>query len=332
MLDRAERCPYSINVRKSLIILLAVAVLGSAAAGCASTGRDGGAADSGSSAGDDRPQVVVTTAILGDVVSSAVGDSVDVEVIVPPGADPHDFALSAKQAESMERADLLVVNGRNLEAAMTDVIDAVSASTDVFVAGDHLRDEGEADDGASGERSDDPHIWMDPTNIVAVVEALERELVPFVADADLLSTSVEAYVADLEALDADIATALDVIPAERRIMVTNHDSFGLFADRYDLAVVGTIIPSMMTTAEASAAGLETLADTIRDAGVPAVFAETTESARLADALASEVGEIDGERVVVVELFSGGLGEAGTGAETYLAMMRVNAERIAAALR
>ena len=173
---------------------------------------------------------------------------------------------------------------------------------------------------------------MDPTNVVAVVEALERELVPLVADADLLSTSVEDYVADLEVLDADIATALDVIPVERRIMVTNHDSFAMFADRYDLAVVGTIIPSMTTSAEPSAAGLEALADTIREVGVPVVFAETTESARLADALASEVGEIDGERVVVVELFSGGLGEPGSGAETYLAMMRLNAERIAAALR
>ena len=327
-MDRAERCPYPINVRKSLIILFAVAVLGSAAAGCASTGRDGSAADSGAPAGDDKPQVVVTTAILGDVVSTAVGDSVDVEVIMPPEADPHGFALSAKQAESMERADLLVTNGRNLEAAMADVIDAVSANTDVFVASDHLA----AGDDAGDEAADDPHIWMDPTNVVAVVEALERELVPLVADADLLSTSVEDYVADLEVLDADIATALDVIPVERRIMVTNHDSFAMFADRYDLAVVGTIIPSMTTSAEPSAAGLEALADTIREVGVPVVFAETTESARLADALASEVGEIDGERVVVVELFSGGLGEPGSGAETYLAMMRLNAERIAAALR
>jgi zinc/manganese transport system substrate-binding protein len=280
--------------------------------------------------------VVVTTTILGDVVSTAVGDSVDVEVIMPPAADPHDFALSAKQAESMERADLLVTNGRNLEGAMADVIDAVSANTDVFVASDHLRDDDRAADDDAGDAAgdaaaDDPHIWMDPTNVVAVVEALERELVPLVADADLLSTSVETYVADLEELDADIATVLDAIPAERRIMVTNHDSFGLFADRYDLAVVGTIIPSMTTSAEPSAAGLEALADAIREAGVPVVFAETTESARLADALASEVGEIDGERVVVVELFSGGLGEPGSGAETYLAMMRLNAERIAAAL-
>ncbi len=310
-------------MRKSLIILFAAA-LGSAAAGCASTGRDGGAADSGAPTGGDKPQVVVTTAILGDVVSTSVGDSVDVEVIMPPGADPHDFALSAKQAESMERADLLITNGRNLEAAMADVIDSVSANTDVFVASDHLRDEGRA--------IDDPHIWMDPTNVVAVVEALERELLPLVADSDLLSTSVENYIADLDALDAHIMTELDTIPARRRIMVTNHDSFGPFADRYDLAVVGTIIPSMTTSAEPSAAGLEALADTIREVGVPVVFAETTESARLADALASEVGEIDGERVVVVELFSGGLGEPGSGAGTYLAMMRLNAERIAAALR
>ena len=163
----------------------------------------GGAAASGDTADDertDRPQVVVTTAILGDIVTEAVGAVADVEVVMPAGADPHDFALSARQAETMERADLVITNGRGLEAAMADVIDSVSTGTEVFVAGEHVP----ASDDGPHNAHDDPHIWMDPTNVIGIVEALEAELVPLVHDEGALAAAVEMYVAQLEALDADI--------------------------------------------------------------------------------------------------------------------------------
>ncbi|MDX2379714.1 MAG: metal ABC transporter substrate-binding protein [Acidimicrobiia bacterium] len=300
-------------MRKSLILLMVMA------AGCA--GGTAASDDTPATGVNEQPLVAVTTGLLGDIVIEVVGDVVDVEVVMPPGADPHEFALSARQAETMERADLLVTNGRGLEAAMVDVIDAVAANTDVFVAGDHVE----------VGSLDDPHIWMDPTNVVAIVEALAADLAPLVEDREALSLSVNAYVAELALLDDEIGRTLQPIPDDRRLMVTNHDSFEMFADRYDLEIVGTIIPSMATSAESSAAGLEQLADAVRDAGVPVVFAESTHSVRLAEALAREVGDIDGERVAVVELYTGSLGEPGSGAETYLAMMRFDAERIAEAL-
>jgi zinc/manganese transport system substrate-binding protein len=306
-------------VRRSLILdgrraigaLAALAIAG----GCASD-------DAGASVeATDVIDIVVTTTILGDIVSEAVGDAARVEVVMPAGADPHEFALSARQAESMERADLLVVNGRGLEAGMTDVIESVAdRGTPVFVAAGHVADV-----------AADPHIWMDPLAVRSVVEALESELVARDADANLLSTSIDRYLDQLDTLDGDIAATLADIPDARRIMVTNHDAFGYFADRYGLEIVGTVIPSMSTNAAASAADLEALVATIRTTGVPAVFAETTEPERLADAVAREVGDIDGTPVVVIELFSGSLGDAGSGGETYLAMMRTNAERIASAL-
>jgi zinc/manganese transport system substrate-binding protein len=285
------------------------------AGGCASD-------DAGASVeATDVIDIVVTTTILGDIVSEAVGDAARVEVVMPAGADPHEFALSARQAESMERADLLVVNGRGLEAGMSDVIESVAdRGTPVFVAADHVAD-----------AAADPHIWMDPLVVRSVVEALESELVARGADANLLSASIDRYLDQLDTLDGDIAATLADIPDARRIMVTNHDAFGYFADRYGLEIVGTVIPSMSTNAAASAADLEALVATIRTTGVPAVFAETTEPERLADAVAREVGDIDGTPVVVIELFSGSLGDAGSGGEMYLAMMRTNAERIASAL-
>jgi zinc/manganese transport system substrate-binding protein len=111
------------------------------------------------------------------------------------------------------------------------------------------------------------------------------------------------------------------------VLVTNHDSFAYFADRYDFDVVGTIIPSMTTQADASIRQLEELAELIVDLGIPAIFAETTQSTDLAESLAGEVGR----EVAVVQLFTGSLGEPGSGAETYIGMMRTNAELITSAL-
>jgi zinc/manganese transport system substrate-binding protein len=296
--------------------------------GCGSDGEtatpDGSISDGSISGGvasaGDRLAIVVSTTILGDIVESAAGDSADVQVLMPVGADPHEFALSAKQAAAMERADLVVVNGRGLEGGMTDVIDAVAETTDVFVASDHV------------PTGDDPHIWMDPVQMIPVVEALQQELVALGADADLLSASVDAYVAELQALDDEIAQLVASIPESRRKLVTNHDAFEAFAARYGLEVVGTVIPSMTTSAEASASELESLAATIRETGLPALFAETTEPQRLADAVAAEVGEVDGRPVAVVELYTGSVGEPGSGADTYVGMLRVDATRIAEALR
>src|SRR5690606_19623413 len=107
---------------------------------------------------------------------------------------------------------------------------------------------------------------------------------------------------------------------------TNHEVLGLFADRFGFQILGVIIPGGSTLAEPSAADLEALAEAIEEAGVPAIFAETSAPSRLADALAAE-----GTDVEVVELYTESLGADGSGAETYLGMIRTSADRIAAAL-
>jgi zinc/manganese transport system substrate-binding protein len=116
------------------------------------------------------------------------------------------------------------------------------------------------------------------------------------------------------------------IPDDRRTLVTNHEVFGYFAARWGFEVVGTVIPAGTTQAEPSSAEVEALAEVVEGAGVPAIFAETSSPTALADALAESVGDVE-----VVELFSESLGEEGSGGETYAAMMRTNAERIAEAL-
>jgi zinc/manganese transport system substrate-binding protein len=257
---------------------------------------------------EDRPgtHVVVTSSILGDIVEEVVGAGVDVEVIMPRGADPHEFAPSARQVEAMAEADLLVVNGGGFEGGLRSAIGAATdAGATVFTATDHV----DLHDG-------DPHIWTDPTNMIAVVEALD----------EALPGSAAGYLDELRALDTDIEEILSVVPPDRRVLVTNHEVLGYFAARYDFEVIGTVLPSLTTSAEASAADIEQLADVLRTEHVRAVFAENTSSADLADALADEVGDVE-----VVELFAESLGDEGSGAETYIDMQRTNAERIAEAL-
>ena len=124
-----------------------------------------------------------------------------------------------------------------------------------------------------------------------------------------------------------ISDTLATIPTERRKLVTNHDSLGYFADRYGFEVIGSVIPATTTLGEASPASLEELATLIEATGVPAIFAEELgDGAGEATALANR---LDG--VTVENLYTGALGAEGSGAETYLDMMRHNASVIAGAL-
>jgi len=135
----------------------------------------------------------------------------------------------------------------------------------------------------------------------------------------------DAYRAELAKLDQECRERIGTIPPERRVLVTNHDAFGYFADRYGFEIIGAVIPSSSTLGEASAGQLADLADAIEQHHVPAIFAERLGSATEAEALAKRLG------VRVVELDSDAL-ESDGAASTYLGMMHANAAAIAAALQ
>ena len=308
-------------------------VLGTGALGLAVTGcSDDGAGGSGG------PTIVVTTTILGDIVETVTAEAgVDVEVVMPAGADPHEFSPSTRQAETMTEADLLVVNGAGFEEGMADVLDRVEeGGTPTFAVADHVdllpfgeehqdEDAAEADD---HDHTDDPHVWTDPTRIAAALPALAAALAEVEGiDAAAVRTAADGYAAELATLDADIEATLAAVPEDRRVLVTNHEVFGYFAERYGFEVVGTVIPSGTTLAEPSSGELEDLADVVSERRVPAIFAEVTRSSRLASALAESVGD----DVEVVELYTESLGEPGSGADTYVGLMRTDADLIAGAL-
>lgn len=300
-------------MKRALALALTAALL--ALTGCA-----GGAAS-------DRPLVVVTTNILGDVVSHLVGDDVEVLTLMRPGADPHSFEISAAEAARLRSADLLVANGIGLEEGLQQHLDAASADgVTTFVAGDAVTVLPYTSTDAGG--ADDPHFWTDPAQMAAVVDALTPVLSRIDGiDAAAVTERSTAYHAEIEALDAEMTAAFAAIPAERRALVTNHHVFGYLAERFGFRLVGAVIPGGTTLAAPSTSDLADLVSAIDEAGVPTIFAESSSPDRLVRALADEADR----HVEVTELFTESLTDADGGAPDYLTMMRVNTERIATGL-
>lgn len=370
------------RLARPLIALPAAGLLLAALAGC---GDDAGESNA-AGGGDDRPTIVVTTNILGDVVGDLVGDEADVTVLMPAGADPHDFQLSAQQAAELREADVLITNGAGFEEGMLDSLEtAESDGVTTYHAidgvetiaygedapdahageeeGEHAdeeddepdeeggepdeaegdehadEEEGEHSDEEEGEHSDeegdehadegdDPHFFTDPDRVADAAEGIADFLVQEVPTLDTngFRTGAESEVEALRDLAAEVDEMLDAIAPDDRIMVTNHEVFGYFADRYDFEVVGVVIPGGGTGAEPNAQDLNELAGTIEAEGVPAIFADVSSPETLSDALAREAGDVE-----VVAVYSESLGEEGSGADTYAGMARTNAERIVDAL-
>lgn len=288
--------------------------------------------------------IVATTSILRDVTSELVGDGGEVSVLMPPGTDPHTFEASARQLARMQKADLIVANGANLEAHLQAALtEAEDAGVPVFYAIDHvdaLTFDGHGDEhdsnaehasesGHNHEKgSVDPHYWLDPTRMADAVGPLSERIAGLTDQPGTTGQRAHRYAGELEELDGEIAGMLAGIPDDKRTLITNHEAFNYFAEHYGFTIVGTVIPSLSTGAEPSAQDMQRLAETIEREGVRVVFAENTQPEQLAETLAQEVGA----DVQVVELYSDALGDEASDARTYPDMLRANAQLISDALR
>ncbi len=187
---------------------------------------------------------------------------------------------------------------------------------------DESEDDHEGEDEHGDHGDEDPHVWFDPARMADMVEALGAELAAIDADAGFEDRAAEV-AEELMDLDGEIATMVDALDESDRVLVTNHEVLGYFADAYGFDIAATIIPGGTTLAEPSAADLEDVIDVVTDTGVRAIFAETTAGSRIAEVVADEVGD----EVTVVELFTESLSEPDGPAGTYVDMMRTNATRI-----
>lgn len=275
----------------------------------------------------EKPQVVVTTNILGDVTKEVLGDQAEVTTLMQPNADPHSFEISAQQAALMGNADLVVSNGLGLEEGLQQHLDrAAKAGAPIVAAGEVVDVVPYSSGDAQG--TPDPHFWTDPVAMIDVVDAVEgaaRDIEGI--DPTRLAASAAAYRNQLTQLNTEMTSAFAAIPKERRALVTNHHVFGYLAKRFDFRVVGAVVPGGTTLAAPSAADLRQLSEAIRGAGVPTIFADSSQPDRLVQVLANEAGV----NVQVAELFTESLTGPDGGAASYLDMMRANTHRIVSGL-
>ncbi|MHB0856729.1 MAG: metal ABC transporter substrate-binding protein [Anaerolineae bacterium] len=282
--------------------------------------------------GDDasRLRIVATTSIVADLVRNVAGDRVDLTALLPVGTDPHAFEPTPREVAAISEADLIIANGAHLEEFLESLLS--SAGEDVPVAylaeGVALRT-GESREGEDEEDTEgvDPHIWTSPANAIIMVGNIERALSDLdPANAATYRANAAAYTQQLEELDAWIAEQVERVPPERRRLVSDHLSFGYFAERYDFELVGAVIPGFSTASAPSAQQLAQLQDAILEQGVAALFVGQDTNPNMVERIAEDTG------IQVVVLYDGSLGLAGSGADTYLGFMRHNTLAIVEALR
>jgi manganese/iron transport system substrate-binding protein len=254
-----------------------------------------------------RVNVVVSLAIFADFVRQVGSDRVDVSTLIPAGADPHTYEPGPSRVAELTNADLVIANGLGLEATLEDVIEENTPSSAISVElaeGLPLID-------------NNPHLWLDVQNAIAYLERIRDALAEIdPAGAETYRANADSYLAELQALDEEVAAAIDSIPSEKRKLVTFHDAFPYLAHRYGLELVGVVVAS--PGKEPSAKDVANLVEAIATEDVPAVFKEPQLNARILELAADDAG------VEVCTLYSGALDKK---VNTYMKLMRFNAKEL-----
>ena len=318
-----HRDAMGVVVRRRRIVL-AVGLLAVLAAGCS----DGRPAGPGGTAGGRALQVVATTTQVADFARVVGGDRVRVTSLIKPNVDAHDYEPSPADLDAVARADVVLRNGVGLEDWLDDTIESSGFTGPVVDTsqGVKLRAGGHAEEGKeqAGGDEPDPHIWQNPRNAQRMAANVERALAQAAPDAATrFRANLAAYDRELRDLDAEVARQIDSLANKK--LVTNHDAFGYYVDRYGLELVGSVIPSFDTSAELSGRDVRDLVARIRATKVKAVFTEQSLPPKTAETIAAEAGV----KVVAGEgaLYGDSLGPAGSEGDTYVKSIRHNTATI-----
>ena len=271
------------------------------------------------------PRVLAVESFLADIAQNVTGSRLKVESLIPLGADPHAYQATPQDAAKITDADVLILNGANLESFLAPILQNTGGKQLIISASTGLAPRPDP----SGEHPEgDPHFWLDPNEVVKYVENIRDGL----SKADPSGMSVyaansESYIGKLHALDAWIKSQVQTVSQAHRLLVTNHETFGYFAGRYGFTIVGAIVPSISSGAAPSAQELAALVDLIRTSGAPAIFLETGSNPQLADQIAAETGV-----KVVSNLYTHSLSPMDGPAANYLDMMKYDVSAIVDALK
>jgi ABC-type Zn uptake system ZnuABC Zn-binding protein ZnuA len=326
------RSPARIARPLLLLALLLAAACRSAETGSAPAGAGGLAPLSlpelspAALAEGERLEVLATTNVIGDVVSQVGGEAIDLTTLIGAGQDPHGYQPAPSDLISASQAHVIFANGWGLEEGLVRNLENAAAGVPLVPIS-----AGITPLPFGGEQgAPDPHVWLDPHLVRQWVENVQEVLSALdPARAAQYEANAAAYLEELEALITYAEERLATVPAGRRQLVTNHEALAYFARAFDFEVIGTVIPSASTVSEPSARALASLVDRMEDAGVCTIFADHAANQSLAAAAAAELQSCP--EVAVLPLYTGSLGPPGSGAESYVEMMRVNVDTIVSGL-
>lgn len=282
--------------------------------------------------------VIAAESFIADIAQNVAGDRFIVDTLIPLGMDLHAFEPIPSDVARLAESEIVIINGGGLESWLEDVIANSGGDFRVIEASagltsretHHEHEEEEEHESHETEVEEghhhgdiDPHFWLDPVNVIQYVNNIRDGFVEVDPEGkETYVRNAENYINELNELDKFIHDQVDTIPAEKRMIVSNHENFGYFADRYGFEIVGTIIPSVNTGSSPSAQQLAQLIDDIRSSGVSAIFLETGINPQLAEQISSETGV-----KIVTDLYSHTLTKSRGNAPTYIDMMKYNTRRI-----
>ncbi len=285
----------------------------------------------------EKLKVVATTSIIADIVRNVGGDAIDLTLLLPVGTDPHTFDPAPRDLATVADADVIFANGLGLEAFLDEMLGnsggqailiPVTEGIELRQFTDRLeKGDDQHDDEHNEAGSIDPHAWTNPINALIFVDNIQRALSTLdPANTDTYRANAAAYKTQLVELDAWAAGQIESIPPQNRELVTDHTAFGYYADRYGLKQIGAVIPSFSTAAEPSAKDLADLEAAISHFEVKAIFVGVSVNPALSQQVAQDTG------VNLLKLYTGSLGPAGSGVETYLDYIRYNTNAIVEGLK
>jgi zinc/manganese transport system substrate-binding protein len=272
---------------------------------------------------DSRLKVLTSTTFLADMTRNIAGDRISVDSLLPIGADPHAYQAAPSDVAKIAESNLLILNGLEYEHFIEPLLENAGGERLIVEATAGLSPRKDAGSG----QGVDPHMWLDPNLVVTYVENIRDGLIQIDAEgAEIYKANADAYIAQLKELDKWIVEQVKIIPAERRLLVTNHEAVGYFAERYGFEVVGAVIPSLSTDAGTSAKEMAALIEQIKAVKAPAIFLGEVENPDLANQIATETNA-----KVVDNLHFESL-TIGMPAKTYIDMMKDNVTQIVNALK
>jgi ABC-type Zn uptake system ZnuABC Zn-binding protein ZnuA len=280
----------------------------------------------------EKLKVVATTNIVADVLTNVGGDRIELDTLMDIGIDPHTYVPTPADTAAIHDAHVVFANGAGLEENLKEMFESAggdAVQVDVSHGLELLAAQGGADElgheHEHGEGEADPHVWFDVQNVIHWVSEIEEALSSLdPANAKYYADNAQSYIQELSALDDWVQEQVATIPQANRRLVTSHPSFAYLSNRYGLEQIGAVYP-VSPSSEPSAQDIAALEDAIRAYGVPAVFTESTINPKLAAQVAADTG------VELVSLYTGSLGAEGSGAETYILLMRYDITAIVDAL-